>query len=182
MRRVCVFCGSQNGNRPIYAEHARRFGHLLVEQRLELVFGAGHVGLMGVIADAVLEAGGVAIGVIPQGLVDRELAHRRLTELHIVSTMHQRKALMADLSDAFVALAGGYGTGDELFEILTWAQLGLHHKPIALLNTEGYFDGLLTWIDHAVSDGFVKPKYRPLLRMASEPEAVLRELQAPNCL
>src|SRR5262245_8842875 len=148
MKRVCVFCGSKSGSRVIYADATRRFGQALVEHGCELVFGAGHVGLMGVLADAVLAAGGNAIGVIPQALVDRELAHGSLTELHIVETMHQRKSLMADLSDAFVALPGGYGTGDELFEILTWAQLGIHSKPIGLLNVAGYFDPMLAWLDH----------------------------------
>jgi uncharacterized protein (TIGR00730 family) len=128
---------------------------------------------MGVLADAVLAAGGEAIGVIPQALVDRELAHRGLTELRVVQTMHQRKALMADLADGFVALPGGLGTCDELFEILTWAQLGIHHKPIGLVNVAGYFDALLSWLDHLVAEGFVRPNHRQLLLQASEPEALL---------
>jgi len=146
----------------------------LAERGIELVFGAGHVGLMGVLADAVLEAGGKAIGVIPQALVDRELAHSALTELRVVSTMHERKALMADLSDGFAALPGGYGTGDELFEILTWAQLGLHNKPIGLLNTSGFFDALLAWLDHAVRERFIRPQHRELLCVAESPEELLR--------
>jgi uncharacterized protein (TIGR00730 family) len=173
MKRLCVFCGSNVGGRPVYPDEARRLGQALVRRGLELVFGAGHVGMMGVLADAVLGAGGVAIGVIPQALVDKELAHRGLTELHVVATMHQRKALMADLSDGFVALPGGYGTGDELFEILTWAQLGLHAKPIGLLNTDGYFTGLLGWLDHTVREGFVRPAHRGLLLEADDPQRLL---------
>src|SRR5271166_3901927 len=129
MHRLCVFCGSTVGSRELYAESARRLGKALVTRQLGLVFGAGHIGLIGVLADAVLAAGGEAVGVIPQSMVDKELAHTGLTKLHIVNTMHERKALMAELSDAFLALPGGFGTGDELFEILTWSQLGFHHKP-----------------------------------------------------
>jgi uncharacterized protein (TIGR00730 family) len=178
MKRVCVFCGSASGLRPLYAEEARQLGSLLAACGLELVFGAGHIGLMGVLADAVLSADGRAIGVIPQSLVDRELAHGKLSELHVVETMHQRKALMADLSDAFLALPGGYGTLDELFEILTWAQLGIHAKPIGLLNTAGFFDPLLAWVDHAVAEGFIKAKHRALLLVESDPAAVLDRLTA----
>ncbi|HZY83935.1 MAG TPA: TIGR00730 family Rossman fold protein, partial [Gemmataceae bacterium] len=134
MKRVCVFCGSSSGTRPEYAAAARRFGAALAGRGLGLVYGGGHVGLMGALADAVLAAGGEVVGVIPQALVDRELAHGGLTELLVVNTMHERKALMADRADAFAALPGGFGTADELFEILTWAQLGLHAKPVGLLN------------------------------------------------
>jgi len=176
MRRVCVFCGSKAGGRAEYAGCARRLGQALVERGLELVFGAGHVGLMGVLADAVLAAGGRAVGVIPQALVDLELAHRGLTELHVVQTMHQRKALMADLSDGFVALPGGFGTGDELFEVLTWAQLGLHARPIGLVNVVGYFDALLAWLDHCVREDFVRPAHRQLLLQASGPEELLETM------
>jgi uncharacterized protein (TIGR00730 family) len=132
---------------------------------------------MGVLADAVLAAGGEAVGVIPQALVDKELAHPGLTELRVVATMHQRKSLMADLADGFTALPGGFGTGDELFEILTWAQLGLHAKPIGLLNTDGYFDRLLDWLDHTVREGFVRPEHRRLLLEAREPEELLDVLE-----
>jgi uncharacterized protein (TIGR00730 family) len=173
MRRVCVFCGSKSGGRPAYAEATRAFGAALVARGCELVFGAGHVGLMGVLADAVLAAGGRAVGVIPQALVDRELAHRSLTELRIVQTMHQRKALMADLSDAFVALPGGYGTGDELFEILTWAQLGIHAKPIGLLNVAGYFDPMLAWLEHMTREDFLRRRHRELLLVAADAAALL---------
>jgi uncharacterized protein (TIGR00730 family) len=172
MRRVCVFCGSQTGG-PQYIEAARKLGAALVRRGLGLVFGAGHIGLMGILADTVLAAGGEAVGVIPQALVDKELAHGRLTQLHVVDTMHQRKALMADLSDAFIALPGGFGTCDELFEILTWAQLGLHARPIGLLNVAGYFDLLRGWLDHAVQERFLKPKHRGLLLEAEEAEKLL---------
>jgi hypothetical protein len=141
-----------------------------------LVFGAGHIGLMGVLADAVLAAGGEAIGVIPQVMVDKELAHSGLTQLHVVGTMHQRKALMADLADGFAALPGGFGTGDELFEILTWSQLGLHTKPIGLLNVDRFFDPLLAWLDHAVAEAFVRPEHRRLLLEADDPERLLDQL------
>ncbi len=177
VRRLCVFCGSAVGGPAVYADAARRLGEVMAGQDLELVFGAGHIGLMCVLADAVLAAGGVAIGVIPQALVDKELAHRRLTGLHVVRTMHERKALMADLSDAFVALPGGYGTCDEFFEILTWAQLHLHTKPIGLLNVAGYFDRLLEWLDHTVAEGFVRPTHRRLLLQATDPEELLRLLR-----
>ncbi len=140
MRRVCVFCGSQTGDHPIYADAARQMGKLLAQRHLGLVYGGGNVGLMGVLADAALQAGGEVIGVIPGGLAERELAHAGLTELHVVPSMHARKVLMAEKADVFVALPGGYGTADELFEILTWRQLGLHAKPIGLLNVAGFFD------------------------------------------
>jgi uncharacterized protein (TIGR00730 family) len=178
MKRICVFCGSKSGNRPLYAEATLRFGEALVARGCELVFGAGHIGLMGVLADAVLAAGGKAIGVIPQSLVDRELAHRGLTELRVVDTMHQRKALMADLSDAFVALPGGYGTGDELFEILTWAQLGIHTKPIGMLNIAGYFDPMLAWLDHMMREDFLRRKHRKLLLVAEDSDALMNLLQS----
>jgi uncharacterized protein (TIGR00730 family) len=173
MRRLCVFCGSSSGDNPVYAGAARRLGAALAARGLGLVYGAGHVGLMGVLADAVLACGGTAVGVIPQALVDKELAHRGLTELHVVDTMHQRKALMADLSDAFAALPGGYGTADEFFEVLTWAQLGLHAKPVGLLNVSGFFDPLLAWADHCVREGFIRPEHRELLRISSNSEELL---------
>lgn len=178
MKRLCVFCGSKSGGRPLYADAARRFADALVGRGYELVFGAGHVGLMGVLADAVLAAGGRAIGVIPQALVDRELAHGGLTELRVVDTMHQRKALMADLSDAFVALPGGYGTGDELFEMLTWAQLGIHAKPIGLLNTAGFFDPLLAWLNHCVREDFIRQKHRDLLMVSADSAELLDGLSS----
>src|SRR5713226_8253785 len=173
MKRLCVFCGSSTGTDPRYVDEARLLGKLLARRGWGLVFGGGHIGLMGVLADAVLQAGGEVIGVIPQALVDKELAHPGVTELRIVSTMHQRKALMADLADGFAALPGGFGTGDELFEILTWAQLGPHPKPIGLLNVGGFFEPLLAWLDHAGREGFVKPKHRRLLVEAKTPEELL---------
>jgi uncharacterized protein (TIGR00730 family) len=178
IRAVCVFCGSSCGARPVYAEAARRLGVLLAARGLVTVTGAGHVGLMGELADAALAAGGRVVGVIPQALVQRELAHRGLSELHVVETMHQRKALMADKSDAFVALPGGYGTLDELFEILTWAQLGLHTRPVGLLNVAGYFDALLAWIDQAVKERFLRDEHRRALLVAREPEEMLEVLLA----
>src|SRR5271154_5558209 len=167
-RGVCVFCGSSSGKGPQYADSARRLGAALAARGLELVYGAGDVGLMGVLADAALAAGGRVVGVIPQALVQREVAHHGLSELHVVRTMHERKALMADRADAFLALPGGFGTADELFEILTWAQLGLHSKPVGLLNVAGFFDPLLAWIDRCVSDGFLRPENRDLLLISAD--------------
>jgi uncharacterized protein (TIGR00730 family) len=165
--------------REVYAEQARALGRALAARGLELVFGGGHIGLMGVLADAVLEAGGRVVGVIPQALADRELAHDGLTQLHVVETMHQRKALMADLSDAFVALPGGYGTADELFEILTWAQLGMHARPIGLLNTAGFFDPLLAWVEHMLREGFLREQHRGLLLVEPAVEPLLDRLRQP---
>ncbi len=176
MRRLCVFCGSQVGKQPFYAENARQLGSLLAQRRIGLVYGAGNIGLMGVLADAVLRAEGEVIGVIPKALVEKEVAHAQLTELHIVDTMHQRKAFMADRADGFAALPGGYGTADELFEILTWAQLGLHAKPIGLLNVAGYFDPLLGWLENMVQEGFLKPKHFRLLQVAEQAEQLLNML------
>lgn len=183
MNYLCVFCGSAVGTNPNYAGAARALGRLLVQRGWGLVFGGGHIGLMGVAADAVLEAGGSVIGVIPQALVERELAHPRLTDLRIVGSMHERKALMADLSHAIVALPGGYGTADEMFEMLTWAQLKIHRKPIGLLNTDGFFTPLLAWLDRAVADGFIKPVYRQLLHVEHDVSRLLErvcEHKLPN--
>jgi uncharacterized protein (TIGR00730 family) len=182
MKQVCVFCGSRMGTGPVYREAARALGQLMASSGLGLVFGGGHIGLMGVLADAVLERGGEVVGVIPQGLVDRELAHPRCTTMHVTASMHERKALMAHLADAFVALPGGFGTVDETFEMLTWAQLGLHHKPIGLLNVAGFFDGLLTFLDHTVQQGFVKPLHRHLLLKADTPHDLLETLAAAKPL
>jgi len=163
MRRICVFCGSSSGARPAYAEAARRFGASLAARGLGLVYGGGGIGLMGVLADAVLEAGGEAIGVIPAMLQEKELGHARLTRLHVTSSMHGRKALMADLADAFVALPGGFGTLEELAEVLTWAQLGLHSKPVALLDAQGYWRPLVEFFDHAVNERFARPEHRAMI-------------------
>jgi uncharacterized protein (TIGR00730 family) len=176
MKHLGVFCGSRTGSAPIYAEETRRLGTLLARRGIGLVFGAGHIGLMGVLADAVREAGGETVGVIPKSLVERELAHEKLTKLHVVESMHDRKALMAELSDAFLALPGGYGTLDELFEILTWARLKFHAKPIGLLNVAGFFDPLLAWIDRAIADDFVKAKNRDLLMVEADVERMLERL------
>lgn len=156
MDRVCVFCGASSGRRPLYAEAARAFGEELARRGIGLVYGGGRVGLMGAVADGALDADGEVIGVIPQELVDRELAHAGLTQLHIVASLHERKALMADLSDAFVALPGGFGTLDELMEQLTWAQLGLHAKPVGLLEVDGYWAPLIALARHATEEGFVR--------------------------
>ncbi len=176
MQTLCVFCGSRSGSRLQYAEAARRLGTTLVARGMDLVYGGGHVGLMGVVADACLAAGGRVVGVIVQNLVERELAHQGLTELIVVETMHQRKAIMAERAHAFVALPGGYGTGDELFEILTWAQLGFHTRPIGLLNTAGYFDALLGWLDHMVREDFLRPKHRDLLLVDDDVERLLHRI------
>jgi uncharacterized protein (TIGR00730 family) len=173
MPNVCVFCGSRKGRSAGYIDATREFGLALAERGLGLVFGGGHIGLMGVLADAVLGAGRPVTGVIPRALADKELAHTGLSELIVVESMHERKAVMADRADAFVALPGGYGTGDELFEILTWAQLGLHRKPIGLLNTACFFDPLLNWLDHMVREDFLKPVHRGLVHVASRPRILL---------
>lgn len=180
IKRLCVFCGSKTGDRAVYADAARHLGERMVERGIGLVFGGGHIGLMGVLADTLLARGGEVIGVIPRALVDRELAHPAVKDMHIVESMHQRKAIMADLADAFAALPGGFGTGDELFEILTWAQLGIHGKPIGLLNTAGFFDSLLAWLDHTIREGFVKERYRGLLRVADQPDHLLETLSGTD--
>lgn len=173
MKYLCVFCGSSIGGPAIYAESARQLGAALAARGLGLVYGGGHIGLMGILADAVLQGGGPVVGVIPRSMVERELAHEGLTELHVVETMHQRKALMASRAAAFAALPGGFGTADELFEILTWRQLRLHARPIGLLNVAGFFDLLLAWLDRTVADGFVRAEHRALLHVAAEPETLL---------
>jgi uncharacterized protein (TIGR00730 family) len=173
MKRICVFCGSSNGFQSVYAEAARTLGKLLAKRHVGLVYGGGNVGLMGTIADAVLEEGGEVIGVIPDALIGRELAHRAVTELIVVRSMHDRKAKMAALSDAFVAMPGGYGTFEEFCEIITWAQLGLHRKPCAILNVEGYYDPLLALFDRAVSEGFVYPSNRQLVLQETDPHRLL---------
>jgi uncharacterized protein (TIGR00730 family) len=177
MRRVCVFCGSSPGARPAYAEATVELARLLARDGIGLVYGGARVGLMGLLADTALAEGGEAIGVIPQGLVDREIAHTGLTELRVVGSMHERKALMAELSDAFVALPGGLGTLEELFEIYTWAQLGLHRKPCALLNVEGYYSGVAAFLDHAVAERFVREEHRALLIVEEEPGALIERLR-----
>jgi uncharacterized protein (TIGR00730 family) len=171
--RLCVFCGSSFGAREVYREEAEAFGRLLATRQIELVYGGAHAGLMGALADAVLAGGGRVIGVIPQALMERELAHRGLTDLRIVGSMHERKALMASLSDGFVALPGGIGTLEELFEVWTWSQLGLHAKPCALLDIDGFYGGLATFMDHVVAQGFLKPKQRQALIVAADANVLL---------
>jgi uncharacterized protein (TIGR00730 family) len=176
MKRVCVFCGSNKGGRAEYIAAAQAMGQALVKRNIGLVYGGGNVGLMGVIADAMLAEGGEVLGVIPQALVAREVAHQNLTQTYIVSSMHERKALMAELSDAFIALPGGMGTFDEFCEILTWAQLGIHQKPCGVLNVENYFTPLLTMFDHAMQEGFLRAEHRALVLQANEPERLLEAL------
>ena len=176
MQRICVFTGSSPGGRGEYTGAARALGFALVARGCELVYGGAKVGLMGALADAVLAAGGRAIGVIPEVLVAKEVAHDGLSELHVVGSMHERKALMADLASAFVALPGGLGTLEELAEMLTWAQLGLHAKPCGLLDVCGYYEGLLTFLDHAVAERFVRREHRALLLAAREPDELLARL------
>ena len=173
MKRVCVFCGSSEGKRPAYAEAARALAAELCRRQLGLVYGGGSVGLMGVLADAVLDAGGEVIGVIPGPLATPELAHAGLTELRVVWSMHERKATMATLADAFMALPGGLGTLEEILEVLTWAQLGIHGKPVGLLNACGYWDRLVDMLAHAVGEGFVRPQHAALLLVGDTPAELL---------
>ncbi len=178
LRRVCVYCGSRPGARSAYLAAGAAVGRVLAEAGVGVVYGGGSIGVMGAVADAALAAGGEVVGVIPHGLVAREVDHGGLTRLVTVRTMHERKAAMARLSDAFVALPGGLGTLEELTETWTWAQLGIHRKPLALVNVGGYFDGLLAFLDHAVAEGFVRPAHRAMLLEAESPEEVLAQLHA----
>ena len=176
--RVCVFCGSNFGARPDYAAAARALALALVKRGLALVYGGSSVGLMGALADAALAADGRVIGIIPQRLVDKEVAHGGLTEQHVVASMHERKALMADLADGFVALPGGIGTLEELFEVWTWGQLGYHGKPVGLLNAGGYFDALGAFLDQAVREGFLRPAHRAMLMVETDPDRLLDRFAA----
>ena len=178
LRRVCVFCGSSPGARPAYRAAAEELGRLLAARGLGLVYGGGNVGLMGVLADAALAAGGEVIGVIPRALVDLEVAHTGLRDLRIVDSMHERKAAMAELAGAFVALPGGIGTLEELFEVWTWAQLGLHAKPCALLDVAGYYAPLVAFLEHAVAARFLRPVHRAMLTVTADPQALLDHLAA----
>ena len=178
LKRICVFCGSSVGSLPAHAAAARELGRTLAERGLGIVFGGGKVGLMGVLADAALAAGGETIGVIPEALVAREIGHNGLTKLHVVRSMHQRKTLMADLADAFIALPGGYGTFEEFFEAVTWTQLGIHKKPCGLLNVNGYYDALLALLDRAVADGFIREANRTLVLDAPDVPMLLGKLEA----
>lgn len=176
-RRICVFCGSSFGNSNLYRTVAEQLGCLLAQLGLELVYGGGRIGLMGVIADAVMATGGRVTGVIPQSMVAREVAHSALTDLRVVPSMHSRKALMAELADAFIALPGGFGTLEEFCEIVTWGQLGIHRKPCGLLNVGGYYDPLLKMFDHAVAEGFLKPEYRKLVLAAPNCQELLQQMK-----
>lgn len=176
LNSVCVFCGARTGISPLYAALAQDLGRTLAEKKLTLVYGGGAVGLMGILADAVMEAGGEAIGIIPQSLEDTEVGHHGVTRLEVVEGMHARKARMAELSDAFIALPGGLGTMEELFEVWTWGQLGYHAKPLGLLDVNGFFKPLLTFIDHMMAEGFVRQVHRDILQCATRPDALLDSL------
>jgi uncharacterized protein (TIGR00730 family) len=178
VRRVCVYAGSNPGSDPAYAEAAAAFAATMAERGIGLVYGGGKVGLMGVLADTVLAHGGEAIGVMPQALIEREIGHPGLTDLRVVGSMHERKALMAELSDAFVAVPGGIGTLEELIEVYTWSQLGIHDKACGVLNVNGYYDHLAALLDHAVTEGFLRPQHRAVLSVASEPAELLDRLAA----
>lgn len=178
MQRICVFCGSSIGSQSIYQQAAQALAETLVRHQIELVYGGGKVGLMGVVADAVLAAGGKAIGVIPKALATKEIAHAGLTHLHLVESMHERKALMADLADGFIALPGGFGTFEEFCEVLTWTQLGLHQKPCGLLNVAGFYNPLLTLFDHATAEQFVRPVHRSIVLSSDNPDQLLEQLAA----
>jgi uncharacterized protein (TIGR00730 family) len=178
MKHICVYCGSGVGGQDGYAEAARGLGRALVERGIGLVFGGGRIGMMGVLAETVLAGGGEAIGVIPKDLMDKGLGLSSMTSLRVVDTMHARKALMAELADAFLALPGGFGTAEEFFEALTWAQLGLHTKPCGLLNVHGYFDDLIRFVDHAVHERFIDPAHRGLMLVDDVPEVLLDQLAA----
>lgn len=173
MQRICVYCGSSPGARPVYAEAARELAAALVDNGIELVYGGASIGIMGVIADRVLELGGRVHGVIPEFLKAKEIAHTGVTELHVVASMHDRKTTMAALSDGFIALPGGYGTLEEIIEIVTWGQLRFHDKPCGLLNVDGYFDPLLAYLDHAVSEGFLKTRNRRMLMTETRAAALI---------
>jgi uncharacterized protein (TIGR00730 family) len=177
LRSLCVYCGSNFGADPAFAAATRSLAALLVRRGIRVVYGGGAVGLMGVLADTALAEGGEVVGVMPQHLVDREIAHRGLNELRVVGSMHERKALMAELSDGFVALPGGIGTLEELIEVYTWGQLGLHRKPLGLLNVAGYYDALAEFLDHAVRCEFLRPEHRAMLALESQPAALLGRLE-----
>ncbi|MDB5745600.1 MAG: family Rossman fold protein [Massilia sp.] len=177
MKSIAVYCGASDGARPIYAEAARALARALVDHNIALVYGGGRVGLMGVIADEVLRLGGEATGVIPRALVEREVGHAGLTRLFVVKDMHERKAMMAELSEGFIAMAGGMGTLEELFEMLTWAQLGIHAKPIGLLNTDGFYDGLVGFVRHQQEEGFVRPAHAGLMNVDADAGALVKRLR-----
>ena len=177
MKRIAVFCGSNKGTRPEYAGAAEQLGELLAREKIELVYGGGMVGLMGIVADAALKNGGHVIGVIPQSLVIKEVVHEKLPDLRVVKNMHERKALIAELSDGFIALPGGYGTFEEFCEVLAWSQLGYHQKPFGLLDAAGFYRRLLEFFDHATREGFIRPKHRELVMVEDNAEKLLERLK-----
>ena len=177
MPRICVYCGSNSGSRPVYAEAAQSLADVLVRHEFELVYGGSDKGIMGVLANAVLELGGKVHGVIPQMLMDKEIAHQGITELHVVASMHARKTMMAALSDGFIAMPGGYGTLEEIIEIVTWGQLRFHDKPCGLLNIDGYFDHLIAYLDHANNEGFLRSENREMLLVDANPAALVRQFE-----
>lgn len=177
MKSLCVYCGSSSGSKTVYADAARALAREMVAQQIALVYGGGKVGLMGVIANEVMRLGGVATGVIPQALMEKEVGHKQLTQLHVVKDMHERKAMMAELSDGFIAMPGGIGTLEELFEILTWSQLGFHEKPIGVLNVDGFYDGLIDFLQNQVTQGFVKEDQAALMMHENSVPDLLRRLQ-----
>ncbi|MBX7052333.1 MAG: TIGR00730 family Rossman fold protein [Flavobacteriales bacterium] len=177
MKAVTVFCGASSGNKPSYAEAARHMARELVSRNIRIIFGGGKIGMMGVAADAAIASGGEVIGVIPTFLKTKEVAHDHLHEMHVVKTMHERKALMHELSDGIIAMPGGYGTLDELFEIMTWAQLGLHDYPVGLLNTNGYFNHLIALLDHMVAEGFLSPENRSMMIVHDDPVTLLHLME-----
>jgi uncharacterized protein (TIGR00730 family) len=178
MKRITIYCGSNPGNHPDYVSAAQALGHAMATQGYDLIYGGGKLGLMGTIADSVLDAGGHAIGVMPRGLFRGEMAHERLTELYEVADMHERKAKMHDLADAFISMPGGLGTFEELFEMVSWAQIGIHKKPIGLLNVRGFYDPLVALLKHAVQEGFMKETNLALFVVESDPETLLQRLAA----
>ncbi len=177
MKRIAVYCGSNKGVRPEYAAAAQELGMMLAREKIELVYGGGCLGLMGIVAEAVLKNGGHVIGVIPEKLVIKEVVHEKLPDLRVVKTMHERKALMADLSDGFIALPGGYGTFEEFLEVLAWGQLGWHQKPVGLLNIAGFYSHLMQFLDHTMDEGFIRPKHRDLVILESDSEKILERMR-----
>jgi hypothetical protein len=177
MKNICMFCGSTVGKNPIYKQTAQEVGLLFVKKQIRLIYGGGRVGLMGIIADTVMQNGGKVVGIIPQFLIEMEVAHSRLSEMIMVKTMHERKKRMTDMAQGFMIMPGGIGTMDEFFEVFTWAQLGLHAKPIGLLNTNGFFDKLLAYIDFAVEEGFVKPQSREMILIETDAEQLIENMQ-----
>lgn len=183
IKSLCVYCGSSPGRRQTYSAAAETLAACMVQRNIDLIYGGASIGIMGTLADKILELGGKVIGVIPEALAHKEVAHSQLTELRITHSMHERKMLMAELADAFIALPGGIGTLEELFEIWTWAQLGIHHKPCGLINVDGYYDALITFLDNVHEEGFVKPHHRSMLMVNDDPDALLNhfgDYQAPK--